>query len=83
MGPGKPGAVKLRVNPKFSARVRASHTPLYKLGRLAGWSHGREASYFTQSGTVVPATALMRSRLAVLASLVGFPPDEIFLEDQA
>jgi hypothetical protein len=75
-----PLAPRLPLNPHFVATVRACRTPQYVLAQRCGFPAGHElASIF--SADHVAATKRTTMRLRLLASMVGFAPDEIFAED--
>ena len=69
------------LHPDFVEKIRGHRSPIYQLGRLAGWAHGRELSYLTQPQTIVVATGLTVTRLQVLANVIGYA-GEIFLEER-
>lgn len=79
MGPAR--APRHRLHPGLSETIHNHPTPAYQLGRQAGWAHGREVSYLTQPGAVIVATPRTVNRIKLLASIVGWPADRIFMED--
>jgi hypothetical protein len=73
-------APQRRINPRLSDAVNANAAPQYILARRCGFPVGRELSHLLHADRI-PATALTVHRQQVLASLIGFPPDDIFIDD--
>jgi hypothetical protein len=75
-----PAAPRLRLNPLLLRRVEHSGRPKSCLQRLAGFPH--YATFFeVLRAEKVAATPLNVQRLERVADAVGFPRDEIFLDE--
>ena len=68
------------LNPLLLRRVDRSDTPKQVLMLVAGFPNYPEF-YETLRQTTVPATPLLVLRLQRIADAVGFPRDEIFLDE--
>jgi hypothetical protein len=75
---GRTPSPKLSINPAFIDAVSASPLPRYVLARQAGFPVGRELSTAFTAGSVA-ATPLTVARLRLLAVIVRFDPEAIFL----
>jgi hypothetical protein len=74
-------APRYQFNPYFVRHVRADGRPIWLLTHLAGFSQITVLSSLLHAPVVI-ATPLVVERLRRLADAVGFPPDQIFLNEQ-
>lgn len=70
------------LNPHLRRCVRRSGTSSVRLATVAGFSH-KQALYFVLREERISATPLTVARLERIADAVGFPRDEIFLDEAA
>lgn len=70
---------RLRVNPRLREAVRASGRPGWQLAYACGFIHHSRFSALIHAKTI-PATALNRERLQRIASEIGFPAEQLFID---
>jgi hypothetical protein len=77
-------APRRRLSRAFLAALGNSPRRRFELARQAGFPHAHILYHYANAGAdAVPATPLMVSRLSALATLLNFPPEEIFDRESA
>src|SRR5258708_6576167 len=68
---------RYRIAPPFARAIRASGEPIHKLADAAGFSHS--VTFSTLLHQVFVGTPLVVERLERVATIIGFPPSEMFI----
>ena len=78
-----PRTIQRRLNPKFKERYRNERVQAsWMLAMRAGFPHQSGFSALIRAD-VVPTTPLIVERLGRVADLLGFPKDQIFVDEPA
>lgn len=77
-----PAAPRRPLNPLLLRRLERSNQTKTRIAAIAGWPHYTDF-YNALREDRVRATPLMVARLERVADAVGFPRDEIFLDEPA
>ena len=80
---GRRPSRRRRLDPKFLGCIRTAATPIYALGRAAGWPDSGHGYLYRLLGhsADIRATALTTSRLAALAALLNYDGPLFTAED--
>jgi hypothetical protein len=73
-------AIRRPINPRFWTSIELSGLPKTQLAASAGWTHYTDF-YTTVRSERPRITPLTLLRLQRVAHAVGFPPEEIFLDE--